>query len=90
MRRMAIPIVFFRPIVDYSIDKGILVSLSKNPKRTVENITSNVALVKSITGNKPVPSLFYLSDSLVPDKATHLLCNGHGFETRTFKIHYEY
>jgi len=52
------------------MDNGILVSLSKNPKRTVENITSNVALVKSITGNKPVPLLIYLSDSPIPDEAT--------------------
>jgi len=57
-------------IADYYMDNGILVSLSKNPKRTVENITSNVALVKSITGNKPVPLLIYLSDSPIPDEAT--------------------
>ncbi|HJS53172.1 MAG TPA: hypothetical protein VJ765_01475 [Chitinophagaceae bacterium] len=29
---------------------GILYSYSKNPKRTVENITENIALVKKITG----------------------------------------
>lgn len=51
-------------------DNGILVSLSKNPKRTVENIAGNVALVKEITGNKPVPLLIYLSKSPIPDKAT--------------------
>jgi hypothetical protein len=39
-------------------------------RRTVENITSNVALVKKITGNKRVPLLIYLSNSPVPDKAT--------------------
>jgi hypothetical protein len=49
---------------------GILYSYSKNPKRTVENITSNVALVKQITNNKRVPLLIYLSDSPVPDKQT--------------------
>lgn len=51
-------------------DDGILVSLSKNPKRTVANIRSNVALVKQITKNKPVPLLIYLSKSPVPDKET--------------------
>src|SRR5687767_3835054 len=58
-------------IADYDFgDDGILVSYSKNPKRTVERIAANVALVKQITGNKPVPLLIYLSDSPVPDKAT--------------------
>lgn len=51
-------------------DEGILVSLSKNPRRTVANIRANVALVKQITNNKPVPLLIYLSNSPVPDKAT--------------------
>ena len=49
---------------------GILYSYSKNPKRTIKNITENIALVKSITGNKIIPLLIYLSDSPVPDKAT--------------------
>ena len=57
-------------IAAYWFDDGILVSLSKRPKRTVENITANVALVKEITGNKPVPLLIYLSNSPVPDKET--------------------
>ncbi|WP_121353360.1 DUF7793 family protein [Flavisolibacter nicotianae] len=57
-------------IATYWFDDGILVSLSKSPKRTVENITRNVALVKELTGNKPVPLLIYLSPSPVPDKAT--------------------
>jgi hypothetical protein len=51
-------------------DNGILISLSKNPKRTVANISGNVALVKNITGNKPIPLLIYLSNSPVPDKQT--------------------
>jgi hypothetical protein len=55
-------------IADYWMDDGILVSLSKNPKRTIENISANVALVKSITNNKRVPLLIYLSKSPVPDK----------------------
>jgi hypothetical protein len=54
-------------------DDGILVSLSKSIKRTVENITGNVALVKQITHNKPAPLLIYLANSPVPDKATQKL-----------------
>ena len=50
-------------------DSGILVSLSKSVLRTVENISSNVALVRSITNN-PVPLLIYLANSPVPDKQT--------------------
>ena len=57
-------------IATYWFDDGILVSLSKSPKRTVENIAANVSLVKSITNNTPVPLLIYLSDSPIPDKAT--------------------
>jgi hypothetical protein len=57
-------------IATYWFEEGILVSLSKSPRRTVENITGNVALVKRITGNKRVPLLIYLSNSPVPDKET--------------------
>src|SRR6478736_7991860 len=58
-------------IADYRYgDDGILYSYSKNPKRTVENISANIALVKQITGNKKVPLLIYLSNSPVPDKET--------------------
>lgn len=57
-------------IATYWFDDGILVSLSKSPRRTVESIKANVALVKQLTGNKPVPLLIYLSNSPVPDKAT--------------------
>jgi hypothetical protein len=57
-------------IATYWFEDKILVSLSKSPKRTVENISGNVALVKKITNNTPVPLLIYLSDSPVPDKAT--------------------
>jgi hypothetical protein len=56
-------------IATYWFDEGILVSLSKNPKRTVENIKANVELVKRITNNRPIPLLIYLSNSPVPDKA---------------------
>ena len=62
--------VFEGEIATYWFEDGILVSLSKSPKRTVENITGNVTLVKKITGNKKVPLLIYLSPSPVPDKAT--------------------
>ena len=58
-------------IADYRLDEsGILYSYSKNPTRTVKNISENIALVKKITGNKKVPLLIYLSASPVPDKAT--------------------
>jgi hypothetical protein len=57
-------------IATYWFDNGILVSLSKSSKRTVESISANVALVKQITHNKPVPLLIYLADSPVPDKET--------------------
>lgn len=58
-------------IADYMIDSdGILYSYSKSIKRTVENISENIALVKQITGNKKAPLLIYLTNSPVPDKAT--------------------
>ena len=57
-------------IADYKFSDGILYSYSKSPKRTVQNISDNIALVKSITQNKPVPLLIYLCNSPVPDKAT--------------------
>ena len=57
-------------IATYWFEGGILISLSKSPRRTVESIKGNVALVKQITSNKPVPLLIYLSDSPIPDKET--------------------
>lgn len=57
-------------IATYWFEGNILVSLSKSPKRTVVNITDNVALVKNITGNKRIPLLIYLCDSPIPDKET--------------------
>ena len=58
-------------IADYRYDAdGILVSYSKSTKRTVQNITENIALVRKITGNKKAPLLIYLSDLPVPDKET--------------------
>ena len=57
------------------MDDGILVSLSKSPRRTVENIKTNISLVKSITNNKKVPLLIYLAKSMVPDKKTRRFVN---------------
>jgi hypothetical protein len=58
-------------IADYKLDAdGILYSYSKNPPRTVKNITENIAIVKQITGNKKVPLLIYLCKTPVPDKET--------------------
>ena len=58
-------------IADYFLDAdGILYSYSKPPKRTVKNISENVALVKQITGGRKVPLLIYLSKSSMPDKET--------------------
>lgn len=58
-------------IADYWYSpEGILYSYSKNPRRTVKNISENIALVRQITGNKKIPLLIYLCNSPVPDKAT--------------------
>jgi hypothetical protein len=62
--------VYEGEIATYWFEDKILISLSKSPRRTVENISGNVALVKEITNHTPVPLLIYLSDSPVPDKAT--------------------
>jgi hypothetical protein len=58
-------------IADYYYSaQGILYSYSKSTKRTVKNISENIALVKQITGGKKAPLLIYLSSSPVPDKET--------------------
>jgi hypothetical protein len=62
--------IFEGEIATYWFEDGILVSLSKSPRRTVASIRDNVALVKRITNNKRVPLLIYLSNSPVPDKET--------------------
>lgn len=67
--------VFEGEIADYFVEDGILVSLSKSPRRTVENISGNIALVKRITGNKKVPLLIYLSPSPIPDRETRKYVN---------------
>lgn len=68
--------VYEGEIATYWLDDGMLISLSKSPRRTVELIKGNVALVKQITGNKPVPLLIYLSPSPVPDKETRQFSTG--------------
>ena len=67
--------VFEGEIADYYMEDGILVSLSKSPRRTVENIKGNIALVRRITGNKKIPLLIYLSSSPIPDKETRKYVN---------------
>jgi hypothetical protein len=63
--------IFKGEIADYWFeDDGILVSLSKPVERTVANITTNVALIKKITGNRPAPLLIYLTNSPIPSKET--------------------
>jgi hypothetical protein len=62
--------VFEGEIASYWFEEGILVSLSKSTKRTVESIRNNVAFVKEITGNKKFPLLIYLAPSPIPDKET--------------------
>src|SRR5689334_6464886 len=57
-------------IATYWFENGFLVSLSKSTMRTVKTISDNVALIKSITNNKPVPLLIYLVNSPIPDKET--------------------
>lgn len=72
---MMIPTPTDRPVYEgeiatYWFEDGILVSRSKSIRRTVALIAGNVALVKQMTGGKPVPLLIYLVNSPVPDKAT--------------------
>lgn len=62
--------IFEGEIASYWIEDGILVSVSKSPRRTVENIKGNIALVREITKNRKVPLLIYLSNSPIPDKQT--------------------
>jgi len=62
--------IFEGTMASYWMEDGILLSLSKNPKRTIENINENVNLVKQIAGNRRMPLLIYLSDSPIPDAAT--------------------
>jgi hypothetical protein len=62
--------IFEGEIARYWFENGILISDSKSIRRTVSNISANVALVKSITNNKPVPLLIFLKNSPMPDKAT--------------------
>ena len=68
--------IFEGEIASYWLeDNGILVSISKSPRRTVANITNNIALVKRITGNKIPPLLIFLTNSPVPDSETRKFVN---------------
>lgn len=49
--------------------EGILISRSKSVRRTVENLSENLAVVRRITGGRRLPLLVFLADSPVPDKA---------------------
>jgi hypothetical protein len=62
--------IFEGEIATYWFEDGILVSLSKSTRRTVTNISDNIALVKRISNNQKVPLLIYLTNSPVPDKET--------------------
>ena len=70
MRPPADTEVFEGEIATYCMEDGILISLSKSPKRTVANIKENILLVNRITNNQKVPLLIYLSNSPIPDKET--------------------
>ena len=61
--------VFEGEIATYWFEDGLLVSLSKSERRTVENLKRNIELVKKITNNNRVPLLIYLANSPMPDKA---------------------
>ena len=62
-------------IATYWFEGDVLVSRSKPVRRTVNNLRGNAALVREITGGKPVPLLIYLTDSPMPDKAARALSN---------------
>lgn len=68
--------VYEGEIATYWIDDdGILVSVSKPPRRTVDNIKRNMDLVLSITQNRKLPLLIYLCDSPVPNRETREFVN---------------
>ncbi len=79
-------------------DDHILVSVSKSPKRTIENITGNIALVRRIANSRKVALLTHLSNSPVPDKETRkfgrtvakcVYGNGYDFKTWSCNPNYE-
>jgi len=57
-------------IAHYWWDEDILISRSKAVLRTVPIMEENAALIKRISGGKPVKLLIYLANSPRPDKAT--------------------
>jgi len=63
--------VFESPIGTYWFEEsGILVSQSKNVRRTLENMRENISLLKRITGGKPACLIVHLTYSPKPDKPT--------------------
>jgi hypothetical protein len=62
-------------IATYWFEGDILVSHSKNVRRTVDNLLANATLVAEITGGRPVPLLIYLTDSPIPDRKARALSN---------------
>lgn len=51
-------------------ESGILISISKPPKRTVANCEANFAAIRQFSGGKKVPLMVYICKSPVPDKET--------------------
>lgn len=51
-------------------DDGILISKSKNTRRTLANMRENIAMIKRITGDKPACLIVHLTYSPKPDKPT--------------------
>ncbi|AFD08944.1 SpoIIAA family protein [Solitalea canadensis] len=51
-------------------ENGILCSVSNKILRTLDNVKSNINLIKKISNNTPVCILVYLSRSPQPDKQT--------------------
>jgi hypothetical protein len=60
-------------IARYHFEQDVLISQSFPVQRTVENLTSNAELIRSITNNKPTKVLVILCKSPVPDKAARNL-----------------
>ena len=53
--------IFEGEIATYWLDDGILISLSKSPRRTVANITANIELVRRISNNKKISLLIQVA-----------------------------
>jgi hypothetical protein len=65
------PEIFASEIGKYWFDdQGILISESSNVKRDMRNMPANIAMLKRITGGKPVCLIVHLTNSPRPDKET--------------------